>query len=70
MDQDVYGAYNKQRIESLTTDGEGEFNFKCLNSIDDDDEEEKKIRKCLMASKSEKKITYIFKIKCEKEENY
>lgn len=24
MDQDVYGAYNKQRIESLTTDGEGE----------------------------------------------
>ena len=25
MDQDVYGAYSKQRIESLTTDGEGEF---------------------------------------------
>lgn len=25
MDQDVYGAFNKQQIESLTTDGEGEL---------------------------------------------
>lgn len=25
MDQDLYGAYSKQQIESLTTDGEGEF---------------------------------------------
>ncbi len=24
MDQDMYGTYTKQRIESLTTDGEGE----------------------------------------------
>ena len=27
MDPDVYGAYNKQQIESLTTDGDGEFKF-------------------------------------------
>lgn len=27
MDQDLYGACRKQRIESLTTDGEGEFNI-------------------------------------------
>lgn len=25
MDQDVYGGYSKQQIESLTTEGEGEF---------------------------------------------
>lgn len=27
MNPDVYGTYNKQQIESLTTDGDGETKF-------------------------------------------
>lgn len=30
MDPDPYGAFNKHEIESLTTDGEGEFCYFCV----------------------------------------
>jgi hypothetical protein len=33
MDQDTFGAYGKQRIESLTTDGEGKHKLRMKSYI-------------------------------------